>query len=73
MFQTKSADKIKKQILCSRLFFPPKNLAIYEIMWKNIIEPVRPQMGVWLTRVACIIPKSTNTHSEHVTLIAFPL
>ena len=24
-------------------------------------------------RIACRIPKATNTHSEHVTLIAFPL
>ena len=36
-------------------------------MWKNIIEPDRPQ------RIACWIPKSTNTFSEYVILISFPL
>jgi hypothetical protein len=44
-------------------FFPRKS-AIYEIMWKNIKEPERPQMTIWLTRIACWIPKATNTHSE---------
>jgi len=24
-----------------------KNLALYEIMWKNIVEPDRPQMIMW--------------------------
>jgi len=42
-------------------------------MWKNIVEPVWPQMTVWRMRVACWIPKSTNTHSDCVILIAFPL
>jgi hypothetical protein len=31
-------------------FFPPENLAVYEIMWKSTVEPDRPQMtiqGVW--------------------------
>jgi hypothetical protein len=48
------------------------NRAVYEIMWKNIVEPDRPQMTICRTRIACWIPKSTNTHSEYVTLIAFP-
>jgi hypothetical protein len=30
-------------------------------------------MTIWRTRIACWIPKSTNTHSEYVILIAFPL
>jgi hypothetical protein len=28
-------------------FFFPENLAVYKIMWKNIVEPGRPQMTVW--------------------------
>jgi hypothetical protein len=42
-------------------------------MWKNIVEPGRPQMKIWGMRISRLIPKATNTHSEYVTLIAFPL
>jgi len=34
--------KIKTQILYSMAF--PKNLAFYEMMWKNMVEKVRLQM-----------------------------
>jgi hypothetical protein len=55
------------------LFFP-ENRTFYEIMWKNIVQPDRqPQMTIWRMRIACWIPKATNTHSQHVVLIAFPL
>jgi hypothetical protein len=30
-------------------------------------------MTIELIRIACRIPKATNTHSQYVTLIAFPL
>jgi hypothetical protein len=30
-------------------------------------------MAIWRMRIACWIPKATNTHSEYVILIAFPL
>jgi hypothetical protein len=42
-------------------------------MWKNIVQPDRPQMTIWRMRVACRIPKATNKHSEYVTLYATPL
>ena len=43
-------------------------------MWKkNILEPGRPQMTIWRMRIACWIPKATDTHSEYVILTAFPL
>jgi hypothetical protein len=45
-----------------------ENLAFYE-MWKNVLEPGRPQMTIWRMRIACYIPKAKNTHSEYV--IAF--
>jgi len=50
----------------------PENRAFYEIMWKNIVEPDRTQMTIWRMRIACWIPKATNTHSEYVILIGFP-
>jgi hypothetical protein len=50
---------------------PPKPPG-YEIMCKNIVEPDRPQMTVWRMRIACWLPKATDTQSEHVIVIAFP-
>ena len=32
-------------------------------MWKNIVEPTRPQMTILSMRIGCWIPKATNTHS----------
>jgi len=29
-------------------------------------------MTIWRMRIACWIPKAADTHSEYVTLIAFP-
>ena len=45
-----------------------ENRSIYQIMWKNIVEPERPQMTIWHMRIACWIPKATNTHSEYVNV-----
>ena len=39
----------------------PENCAVYEIMWKNIVELDRPQMTIWHMGIACWIPKATNT------------
>ena len=30
-------------------------------------------MTIWCMRIACWIPKATDTHSEYVMLIVFPL
>jgi adenine specific DNA methylase Mod len=40
----KVAEKIKTHILCSKIF--SENRAVYEIIWKNIIQPDKPQMTV---------------------------
>jgi len=37
------------------------NLTFNEKMWKNVIEPGKPQMTIWCTRIASWIPKATNT------------
>ena len=47
-----------------KFFFFFENRAICEIMWKNIVEPDRPQMTIWRMRFACQIPKATYKHSE---------
>jgi len=33
-------------------------------MWKNTVQPDRPQMAIWRMRTACWIPKATDTHSQ---------
>jgi hypothetical protein len=38
-----------------------------------MVEPNRPQMTRWRMRIACWIPKATNTHLKHEMLIAMPL
>jgi len=53
--------------------FSPENRAINEIMWIKIVEPDRSQMTIWLIRFASWIFKATDTHSEYVILIEFPL
>ena len=42
-------------------------------MWENTAQPDRPQITIGRMRIASWIPKTTNTHSEYVTFIAFPL
>jgi len=45
---------------------------IVQFMIKTV-GPNRPQMAIWRMRVACWIPKATNTHSQYAILKAFPL
>jgi hypothetical protein len=68
-FQDKFVRKIKPQILCPITFF--FNLAAYRIMWKDAVEMGRPQMTIRHMRIACWIPKATNTHSDYVILVTF--
>jgi hypothetical protein len=42
-------------------------------MWANMVERGRLQMTIWRMRIACWIPKATDTHSEYVIFNAFPL
>jgi len=62
MFQTNVAEKIKTHISHSITFL--ENRAVYEILWKHIVEQDRPQMTVWHMRIACWIPKATNKHTH---------
>ena len=51
MFQVNVVYKIKTLILFS-VIFSSKNRALYEIMWKNVVEGGRPQMKIWRMRIA---------------------
>jgi hypothetical protein len=66
----KVVEKIGTHIVRSVTLFEIR--AVYEIMWKDIVELDKPQMTIWRMRIACWIAKATNTHSECVMLIAFP-
>jgi hypothetical protein len=51
-----------------------ENRAVYEIIWKNMVQLDRPQMNniIRRMRVACWKTKAEDTHLEYVILIAFP-
>jgi hypothetical protein len=68
MFQAEVAGKIRTRFMFDEFF--PEDRVVYEIMWKNTVEPDWPQMPIWRMRIACWIPKAMNTHSEYVILTA---
>jgi len=45
MFQTKVVEKIKTHILSAIIFFFSEIRAVYEIMWKNMVQPDKPLMA----------------------------
>jgi len=49
-------------------YFFSRKRAVYEIMWKSVIEP---HMHTHL-RIAYWIPAAISTHPEYVTIICFP-
>ena len=67
----KNVEK-SKQTFCVQ-YLPSETRVVYEVMRKNMVERYRPRMTIWRMRIACWIPKATNTHLEYVTLIAFTL
>jgi len=42
------------------------NCALYEIMWKNIVKPDRPQMTISGMQIACWIPLAAHTHTQNM-------
>jgi len=71
MFQMKIVEKIKTHFVFSNISFF-ENRAVYEITWKNTVQPDRPQMAMWRMPIARCIPKAKVTHSEYVILTALP-
>jgi len=51
----------------NNLFFSG-NFGRYEVMWKNNVEPYRPQMTIRGMRIACWITKAKHTHTHTYTL-----
>ena len=71
-FFRQKLQRKSKQPFCVQYFFS-ENRPVYEIMLENIVEWGRQQMTIWHMRIPCCTPKATNTHSEYVILIPFPL
>jgi hypothetical protein len=61
--QANVVEKLKTHILSSITLLEIR--AVYEIMWKNMVEPDRPQMKKWRMRIASWVPQATNTHSPN--------
>jgi hypothetical protein len=57
----------------SNNFFFFENRAVYEKMWKNVVERGWSQMTMWGMRFECWILRATNTHSGCVKLTVCPL
>jgi hypothetical protein len=71
MSQREFVEKIWTHFMISNFFF--ENPTAYYLMWKNTVELERPQMTIWRMRISYWITKATDTHSEYVIIIAFPL
>jgi len=69
-FRQKSWRKSEIKFCVKKIFYP-KNLAIFKIVWKNIVERGRPHMTIWRMRFACWVTKATNTYSEYVNTCCF--
>jgi hypothetical protein len=70
-FRKKVVQKIKTRFHIQYSY--PENCAVFELMWRNIVEPDRTQMTIWRMRFACWMTKATDTHSQCVILNAFSL
>jgi len=75
ILQIKVAEKIKTHILRSITLFFSVNRAVYEI---NVGKHCRVGQAksyniTQRMRIACCIPKATNTHSDYVISIFSPL
>jgi len=62
MFQSKVVENQQNTHFVLSNFFFFENRAVYETMWKNIVERGRPHMTIGGMRIACWITKATNTH-----------
>ena len=71
MFHTTLYRVANTHFMFSNFF--SENRVLYEIMWKYIVEPGRPQITTWRVRIASWITKATDTRSKYVLFIAFPL
>jgi hypothetical protein len=71
MFRKKVVEKFKTHILCSVTFFA--NRVVYELMWIKHCRAGQVTDDNMVHKLAFWIPKATNTQSEYLIFIDFPL
>jgi len=60
VFSDKSCrDNKNTHLVFNKVFL--KNRAVYEIKCESSVQPERPQMKTWHIRMACWIPRATDT------------
>ena len=69
----KLVEKIQHTHFIFNNFFKKNRSTFVRYVGKNMVKPYRPQTTIWVMRIACWIPKATNTHPDYVKLIANPL
>ena len=68
-----SSDKICRKNQTHTLYFS-ENRAVYEIMWKNIVQPEWPQITFWCMRYACWLTKThTLCHLSMAKMVTWTL
>jgi hypothetical protein len=72
MFQTKLWRESKHTFFVQN-FFVVENRTVFDTALKYIVEQGRSRMEIWRMRISFRITKATNTHSQYVILIVFPL
>jgi hypothetical protein len=72
-FQTKVVEEIKIHILRSIIYFFKKIVTFMTRCTKKAVQPDRLQMEIRRKCAACWLPQTTNTHSECVIIIVFPM
>jgi hypothetical protein len=57
-------EKHNTDISCLITFLFFENLAVYDVMWKNIVDPDRPQMTIWYGEWAlhAVCPQNKYTY-----------
>jgi len=69
--QTKFMEEIKPNILCS-IFFFSENRAVYEIMWKNIVQPARPMVTIYnMAHALCMLDSQVYRHTLRIWIIIY--
>jgi hypothetical protein len=71
MFQAELVEKIKSHILYSVTFF--SKIVLFMRYCGNILWNQRGYVVIWCMHIVCWVTKATNTHSDCVIFIAFPL
>jgi len=56
MFQAKVVEKVKTHFTSMFSNFGFENRAVYEVRWKSLVLPDRPQMTILRMHIPCCVP-----------------